>query len=178
MGPYVREGYERGERLLQIIDARGREDHLARLQRAGVNTEQAIARGQMSVFGWEDTYLQGGSFDVDRMANTIEGVLQSRAAEGYPLARGIGNMEWILASKTSTESVLEYETRVSEFAPRYDDVLVCTYDINKFPANFLFDVLRTHPAAIIGGMLQENPFYVPPEQMLKELQARKRNGGL
>jgi hypothetical protein len=35
------------------------------------------------------------------------------------------------------------------------------------------DVLRTHPMVIIGGVLQENPLYVPPDEFLKELRARK-----
>ena len=29
---------------------------------------------------------------------------------------------------------------------------------------------------IIGGLLQENPFFVPPDEMLAELQ-RRRDGG-
>jgi len=32
--------------------------------------------------------------------------------------------------------------------------------------------MRTHPAAIIGGVVQENPFFVPPDQFLIELQER------
>jgi hypothetical protein len=36
------------------------------------------------------------------------------------------------------------------------------------------DILRTHPMAIVGGILQENPFYVPPDQFLEELRARRR----
>jgi hypothetical protein len=28
---------------------------------------------------------------------------------------------------------------------------------------------------IIGGVLQENPFYVPPDEMLKELKERSRS---
>ena len=34
------------------------------------------------------------------------------------------------------------------------------------------DILRTHPMAIVGGVLQVNPFFVPPEEFLLELQAR------
>jgi hypothetical protein len=34
------------------------------------------------------------------------------------------------------------------------------------------DILRTHPMVIIGGLLQENPFYVPPDQFLRELRER------
>jgi hypothetical protein len=37
------------------------------------------------------------------------------------------------------------------------------------------DIMRTHPMVIIGGILQENPFYVPPDEMLKELEERARD---
>jgi hypothetical protein len=30
--------------------------------------------------------------------------------------------------------------------------------------------LRTHPVVIIGELVQENPFYVEPDQLLLELQ--------
>ena len=34
------------------------------------------------------------------------------------------------------------------------------------------DVLRTHPMVIIGGALQQNPFFVPPDEFLRELRER------
>jgi len=34
------------------------------------------------------------------------------------------------------------------------------------------DILRTHPMAIIGGILQENPYFVPPDEFLAELRER------
>ena len=51
-------------------------------------------------------------------------------------------------------------------------MVVCTYDLNKFAAAVAMDIMRTHPMVIIGGILQENPFYVPPDEMLKELEER------
>jgi hypothetical protein len=36
----------------------------------------------------------------------------------------------------------------------------------------VIDIMRTHPMVIVGGILQENPFYVPPDAMLKELRER------
>jgi hypothetical protein len=33
--------------------------------------------------------------------------------------------------------------------------------------------LRTHPMVIIGGILQHNPFFVPPEQFLPEFRERR-----
>ena len=35
------------------------------------------------------------------------------------------------------------------------------------------DIMRTHPMVIIGGLLQENPFFVQPDQMLVELRRRQ-----
>ena len=34
------------------------------------------------------------------------------------------------------------------------------------------DILRIHPVVIIGGVLQYNPFFVPPDEFLRELRMR------
>lgn len=34
------------------------------------------------------------------------------------------------------------------------------------------DIMRTHPMVIVGGVLQENPFYVAPDEFLRELKSR------
>ena len=39
------------------------------------------------------------------------------------------------------------------------------------------DIMRTHPLIIIGAVLQENPFFVPPDEFLRELQERARGRG-
>jgi len=59
---------------------------------------------------------------------------------------------------------VEYETRLNYVLPKYDDPVICTYDLSKFPASMVMDIMRTHPVVIIGGILQENPFFVPPDQ--------------
>jgi len=33
----------------------------------------------------------------------------------------------------------------------------------------VIDIMRTHPMIIIGGILQHNPFFVPPEEFLREV---------
>jgi hypothetical protein len=56
--------------------------------------------------------------------------------------------------------------------PKYDDIVVCTYDVSKFSAAVVMDILRTHPEVIIGETLQKNPFYVAPDAFLEELRSR------
>jgi len=46
--------------------------------------------------------------------------------------------------------------------------------VARFGANVIMDILRTHPMVIIGGILQENPFFVPPDEFLRELRERAR----
>ncbi len=43
----------------------------------------------------------------------------------------------------------------------------------KFSGDTVIDIMRTHPMVIIGGMLQQNPFYIPPQQFLQELRERR-----
>jgi len=51
-------------------------------------------------------------------------------------------------------------------------VVVCSYDLTKFSAEVVIEVMRTHPVVLIGGLLHENPFFVPPEEYLEEVSSR------
>jgi len=51
--------------------------------------------------------------------------------------------------------------------------VICTYDLANLSAGMMLDLLRVHPVVIVGGLLQENPFFVPPDQFLVELRERK-----
>ncbi|MBV9774233.1 MAG: hypothetical protein JO040_09810, partial [Gemmatimonadetes bacterium] len=47
------------------------------------------------------------------------------------------------------------------------------YDCRMLGAGVALDILRTHPMVILGEVLHENPFYVPPDEFLRELGARR-----
>jgi hypothetical protein len=81
-------------------------------------------------------------------------------------------MEWALQDLPGVHDIVEYETRLNHILPNYDDVVVCCYDLTKFSAAVVMDVLRTHPQVIIGGILRENPYYVPPDDFLREVRSR------
>jgi hypothetical protein len=78
---------------------------------------------------------------------------------------GPGKSAWV-------EDLLEFEASVNSLAPRYRDALCCAYDLGRFGADVVVNVLRTHPTVIIGGILQQNPFFVPPDEFLHELRER------
>src|SRR5260370_357462 len=107
------------------------------------------------------------------MLALIEEGLKSADTAGYPLTRLVAHMEWALLDKPGVDNLVEYETRLNYVLPKYDDPVVCTYDLSKFGANVTMDILRTHPVVIIGGGLQEKPFFVPPNQFLLEMKERR-----
>jgi hypothetical protein len=170
---FFKDGIDRGEKAFHLVDPKLREEHLKGLAGAGINVEQAMASGQLEVRRWQDTYLRGDHFDQDAMLALIEEVLQSGAAAGYPLTRLLAHMEWALLDKPGVYDLVEYETRLNYVLPKYDDPVICTYDMSKFGASMVMDILRTHPVVIIGGVLQENPFFVPPDQFLLEIKGRR-----
>ena len=92
-----------------------------------------------------------------------------RAGSSYRLTRLWSNQEWALESFPGVEDLVEYECRFNYIWPKYNDVVVCVYDCTRFRADLLVQILRTHPFSIVGGILRENPFYVPPDQLLREL---------
>jgi hypothetical protein len=131
-------------------------------------------RGQLELRRWQDAQLRGDRFDQDAMLALIEEVLESGAASGYPLTRFVAHMEWALLDKPGVDDLIEFETRVNYVLPKYDDPVICTYDLSKFSASVVMDIMRTHPVVIIGEVLQENPFFVPPDQFLLEIRERRR----
>jgi hypothetical protein len=172
MMPFFKEGYDRGEKLLHIVDPRMRDAHVAACRECGIDVDSAQASGQLEVRNWEDAYLKDGYFDGDRMVRVLEDVLESNRAQ-YGQTRLMGNMEWALETAPGVTDIVEYETKLNFVLPRHCDPVVCTYDLNKHSGSVVMDILRTHPLVIVGGVLQENPLYVPPEQFLAELRERK-----
>jgi hypothetical protein len=143
------------------------------MRQAGIDVEELERLGQLMVRSSEDMYMPGGSFDQDRMLATIEAAMQDGAARGFPLTRISAHPECVFANEHDTTEFLEYEARLNVLVPRYRDPVICLYDIASFDASILMDVLRTHPVVIVGGMLQENPFFMEPEPFLRELRARR-----
>jgi hypothetical protein len=170
--PFVKEGLECGDRGFHIIDPDKHAAHVARLRDAGIDAEPSDD-GSLQVRHWEDAYLRPGRFDQQAMIQLIQDVLRDGRARGFARTRLVAHMEWALLDKPGVEDLVEYETRLNYVLPQYDDTVVCTYDISRFSAPVVIDILRTHPMVVIGDRMHINPFYVPPDQLISELTTRK-----
>ena len=73
------------------------------------------------------------------------------------------------------DQFVEHEVRFHQALQKHGDVICCTYDIAKFSDSVVMDVLRTQPVVLIGEILHRNPFFVQPEELLRELRERNRS---
>jgi hypothetical protein len=173
---FIKDGFDQGDKAYHLIDPERREDHLTRLAGAGIDVEEAIDSGQLEVHPWQGGPLRGDRFDQDAWLASFEQVLQSGPAAGYAQTRFLAQMEWALVDLPGVDDLIEFETRVNYVVPKYDDTVICAYDLSRFGASTVMYALRTHPVVIIGGLMQENPFYVDPDRLLVEIRQRRRPG--
>ena len=175
--PFMKDGFDRGDRAIHVVSPDQRDDHLRRLAVAGIDTAAAEGRGQFELRSSADTYLQEGRFDRDRMLAVFEQLAGGGARGGFPRNRIVCRMDWIAGSRVVVDDVIEFESRVNDVWRRHDDAVICTYRLGQCGGDTVIDVMRTHPMAIVGGVLHRNPFYVPPEQFVLELRDRRARDG-
>ena len=170
--PFIQQGFERGEKAFHIVDPARRDAHLQQLAAAGIDTAAAQQRGQFELYNWTEAHLRGGYFDQDRMFALIEEVVTRARQQRFPRTRFVTHMEWVLEARVGGATLLEYEAKANYRRLHDHDLVICAYDLAKFGGGIVVDIMRTHPMLLIGGILHENPFFVPPEEFLQELRAR------
>jgi len=170
--PFVRDGIEGGERAVHLVRSQDREHHLDRLRGAGIDVATAQQRRQLEVTIPEEIYLPGGRFDKEAVLVALEEALKNGEALGFPLTRLIAHAEAVLEDWSNLDDWIEYEARANDVLYRYDHPVICTYDARLLNGSLAVDILRTHPVAVIGGCLYENPFFVPPQQFLEQIRQR------
>jgi hypothetical protein len=174
MLPFMRDGLSAGERLVNFVPE-NRTDHEDRLRAGGIDVDETRKKHQLDVFKSEDAYIEkDGHFDGEAMLRLVPQMLMSGRDYGFPLTRLIAHAEHLMQDSDNADAFIEYESRLNYILPKYADPVVCTYDLDQVDAGCVMDVLRTHPVVVIGGLLQENPFFIPPDQFLREVSERRR----
>jgi hypothetical protein len=169
--PFLVEGMKRGERACYIVDPDKHAAHDAALRRVAPNEEL------VEVSTWHENHLKGGSFDAERMKVALEELMRDNANSGRPPMRIVGQMGWVFSRPPGIEDLVAYEATVTEQLNRGKSPTICVYDVRRLTGALMMDLLRAHPITIMNGMLHENPFYTPADEMLREIRARGAHGG-
>ena len=158
--PFFVEGMSRGEKAVYIVDPEHRDEHEARLRASAPSPDL------LEVTTWNEAHLKGGSFDQERMMAALDEMIRDHAATGRPPMRLVGQMGWVFSSPPGIEQLVAYEASVNEVLNRGKTPTVCVYDVRRLSGSMMMDLLRAHPLTVMNGVLHENPFYTPAEEML------------
>ncbi len=175
--PFIKDGFQCGHKAIHVVNPDQRADHLGRLVAAGINADEVQQSGQFELRTNTDVYLPDGRFDTDRMISVFEALASTNAGGEYPLSRICCRMDWTVKHGSHVDDVIEFESRVNEVWRRNEDVVICTYHLGQFRGDEVIDIMRTHPMVVIGGILQQNPFYIPPDEFLREFCQRRATRG-
>ncbi len=164
--PFMRQGLERGEKVLYILDTHTREKVLKYLLDDGVVVEPYLESGQLVITTADEVYIKERIFDPDAMIELLREETERSLKEGYKALRITGEMTWVLKGPRGSERLIEYEAKVNKFLPGSKCLAICQYDKRKFKPKILSDVLATHPIAVIGTEIFDNIYYVSPKDLL------------
>ena len=171
--PFVKDGLESGRKTVHTIDPRRREEHVRWLASAGIDVNK---NNQFELRDWADSHLNGRLFNQDKTLALWGKIVEDAKQKGFSLVQFVTEMEWALEAELDMNDLLEYEAKANYVWLRGDgpyNPAICTYDLKRFRSDIVIDVMRTHPLAIIGGVLQENPFFVPPDEFLEHLRKKR-----
>ncbi|QLD90087.1 MEDS domain-containing protein [Natronomonas salina] len=164
--PFVREGLERGERCIYVADDNTVDEVLDALRAGGIDVDAARESGALSVHTEADTYRRSGEFDREAMLEFWEEALSEATAGEFAGVRAAAEMTWALdADDTDLDDLCEYEELLNPLYDGEDYAVLCQYNRDRFPAEVLHDVLKTHPLLVYDGTtVCRNFYYTPPEE--------------
>ena len=94
--PFIKDGFEKGDRAFHVVNASHRPEHLRRLAQEGIDVAAAEANGQLEVRRWDEAYIKDDYFDQYRMIDTIKDALDPAKKQPGKVTRLVANMEWAL----------------------------------------------------------------------------------
>lgn len=162
---YLGAGLRSGDKCICVLD-----DGDPGALRAALTTTVSLDSSrnvQLDVHVSKDTYLLGGRFSTAAMLAFWDEAIGAAIAGGYPFSRAVGEMTWALRQLPGVEELVGYESELNDFMPRYPQVILCLYDLERFDGEILFAMLKTHPRVLVGGMVLDNPYYLEPDEFLR-----------
>ena len=165
MTRFVRQGLERGEKVVYVADAHTPEAISNYLRSERVDVDAHLDRHQLVFLTAEEIYTRGGVFDSERIQSMIADEAERTLAEGFAGLRSTGEMTWARRGTAGSEQLIDYERALSEVAEQNHVLLLCQYDRSCFPPELLLDILHTHPIVVVGTEVCENFYYVAPAEL-------------
>jgi PAS domain S-box-containing protein len=163
---FMKTGLERGEKCLYIADTNATATLVNAMRAQGIDVDAAIRQGGLTITISWGIYPWQGDFDPDRMINVLAEWTRAAKSSGFSALRLADEMTWVTQIDPRPERLIEYEAKINQFLRVHDALAICQYDRRIFQPEVILNVLRTHPTVVYDDLVWENPYYVPPDELL------------
>ena len=161
--PFLDEGLRHGDKCLCLID--DVEPALVRDRVVGQpGPEYSRRSAQLDVERASDAYLRSGEFSVDDMMRFLSESVDAAIADDFDLLRAAGEMSWVMPRAPDWDDLFVYESALNHVVEQVPAILMCLYDLKKFGADMLVEVLHTHPQVLLDRTVIDNPHYMVPAE--------------
>ena len=161
--PFLEEGLRQGDKCLCLID--DVEPALVRDRAVGQpGPEYSRRSAQLDVERASDAYLRSGEFSVEDMMSFLSESVNAATGDDFDLLRAAGEMSWVLPGPPGWDELFHYESALNRAVEQMPAILMCLYDLQKFGADMLVEVLHTHPKVLLDRTVIDNPHYVDPTE--------------
>ena len=160
--PYLRDGLSRGSKCVVGISATQPTEVYEEINDA----DGYVASTQLVVRTSQDPLLAAKDFSIQRLIEFWDGTVLSALQDGYPFVRLGAEAAWWMPQVPGMPEFIRYEAELNRYAPRHPQSILCLYDLTKYGAGLIVDLLRVHPIILLSGLVLENPYYLPPDEFL------------
>jgi C4-dicarboxylate-specific signal transduction histidine kinase len=144
---YCKLGLERKEYCLWVVaEPLTIEQARKALQKAVPNFDQYLAESNIEIIASHDLFLQGGTFDGERVAATMHAKLSQISAKGYPGVRVTGDTSWL--TNKDWAHFCKLEENINDLIGDQRLSVLCTYPLADCGPCEILDTVRTHQFAI------------------------------
>lgn len=163
--PFLVDGLRAGDKCTCVVDSCTPDDVLAGMS-THIEVDPYVSVCQLEVLDSYATYLADGGFLPARMLEFWAGKARQSPFTGTGVARNIGDMSWAHRSQGAVTELIGYESELNRIMANVPQVNLCLYDLTRCTGDLIMDVLKTHPKALLGGMVIDNPYYLDPDEFL------------
>ena len=165
VAPFLEAGLRAGNKCICVVDAVDPREVIDSLDR-DVDAEARADTKQLEVVRAADAYLRSGRFSAAETVGFWKSAISDVMYDGrFDAVRAVET--WSLRDVVpETGELMALEAEMNQFLPLYPQVILCMYDLWRFGGGIVVDLLRTHPKVLLGGMVIENPHFLPPEVVL------------
>lgn len=144
--PYLKAGLEGQELCLWVIAETSSREAMNALKSAIPGADRHLAAGDIEILLSSQWYLEGESFDPQRVINGWNAKLDQALAKGYAGLRVAADVAW--PREKYWRAFSEYEKKLDQTIAAQNTIVLCTYPLATSEASVVFDVARTHQFAI------------------------------